>query len=87
MLCYKQIMELASTKSRSKSLDFDCDDSKFLFKNRKFVSIDRGLSAARGQSTASSSLYSAESDYTDWDSFSEDDEIEVLSNGVSFIIV
>ena len=67
-------MELASSKSRSKSLDFDCDDSNFLFKNRKFVSIDRELSVFRGQSTASSSLYSGDSD---WGSFSEDDEIEV----------
>ena len=89
-LCHKQVMELASTRttpSRSKSLDFDCDDSRFLFKNRRFVSIDQGLSAVRGQSTASSSLYSGDSDYTDWGSFSEDDEIEVLSirNDVSFI--
>ena len=76
-------MEFASTKSRSKSLDLDCDDSKFLFKNRKFLSIDRGLS------TTSSSLYSGDSDYpsTEWGSFSEDDEIEVLNNGVSSIIV
>ena len=82
-----QIMESFSAKLRSKSLDFDCDDSKFLFKNRRFVSVDRGLS------TASSSLYSGDSDYpsTDWGSFSEeeddDDDIEVLDNGVSGIIV
>lgn len=71
-------MELASTKSlsKSKSSDFDYDDSKFLFTNRKFVSIDRGLVL----STTDSSQPSCDSDSCgmDWDSFSEDDEIEVL---------
>jgi len=66
--------EFGSTKLHSKSLDFDncAGDSKFLFKNRKFVPVERGLS------TASSSQYSdSDSHNLDWDSFSEDDEIEV----------
>ena len=60
--------------------DSDCDDSRFLFKNRKFLSIDQGLSVARGlSSTTSSSQYSGDSDSHSMDfSFSEDDEIEVV---------
>ena len=64
-------MQFASTKTLSKSLDFDYEDSRFLFKNRKFLSIDRGLS------TASSSQCSCDSDSMEWDSFTEDDEMEV----------
>ena len=72
-------MDFASTKALSKSLDSDCDDSRFLFKNRKFFSIDQGLSTTRGISTASSSQYSGDSDSHSMDySFSEDDEIEVV---------
>ena len=72
-------MDFASSKSRSKSLDFECDDSKFLFKNRKFISIEAELSAVRVHSATSSSQYSGDSDYlsTEWGSFSEDNELEV----------
>lgn len=81
-------MEVPSTKllSKSKSLDFGYDDSKFLFKNRKFISIDGGPSNTRGMpSTTSSSQCSGDSDpYSmNWGSFSEDDESEVGLNSVA----
>lgn len=62
-----QTMELASTKSLSSGsldfdLDFDGEDSRFLFKNRKFLPIERG------QSTPSSSQSSS-------DSFSDESEV------------
>ena len=82
-------MDLASSKSLSKSLDFECDDSKFLFKNRKFISIDTGLSADRVHSTTSSPQCSGDSDYlsTEWGSFSEDDELEVSLVGTCSSII
>jgi len=49
----------------------DSQSSEFLFRNRRFVSIDRALS------NSSSCYNSDESDYSvDWDSFGEDEQVE-----------
>ena len=46
--------------------------SEFLFRNRRFMSIDRA------PSNSSSCYNSDESDYSvDWDSFSEDEQVEM----------